>query len=57
MTDAPPRKIARLSVEIEMPKGLSLLQRTRLEEIARTCPVALSLSKDVAIPMRFKYPD
>lgn len=57
MTTSPPRRIARLSLDLDMPDGLSGEHRRRLEEIARTCPVALSLSGDVALPMRFRYPD
>jgi hypothetical protein len=30
-------------------------QRARLEEVARTCPVARSLHPDVRIPMEFRY--
>ena len=57
MTREGPRRIAQLDVEIEMPAGLTPEQRTRLEEIARTCPVALSLGETVAKPMRFLYRD
>lgn len=57
MTATPPRKIASLSVDLEMSSGLSRTDRMRLEEIARTCPVALSLSPVVEIAMRFSYPD
>jgi uncharacterized OsmC-like protein len=57
MSTSPPRRIARLSVELEMPAGLSGDQRAKLEAIARTCPVALSLSKEIEVPVLFKYPD
>jgi uncharacterized OsmC-like protein len=50
-----PRRIARLTVELDMPAGLSPAQRERLEEMARTCPVALSLADSVELPMRFRY--
>ena len=56
MSSTPPRKIARLALEIEMPAGLALSARGRLEEIARTCPVALSLSAGVVVSMDFRYP-
>lgn len=55
MTTAAPRRIARLTVEIELPSGLPAAQRARLEEIAHTCPVALSLSGDVDVRMQFRY--
>jgi uncharacterized OsmC-like protein len=57
MTTEPPRRIAKLTLELQMPPGLLPAQRARLEEIARTCPVALSLSKDVELPLVFTYPD
>lgn len=57
MVTTPPRRIAKLAVEIDMPAGLPREQRARLEEIAKTCPVALSLSKDVELPLSFVYPD
>lgn len=57
MTSAGQRRIARLAVELEMPAGLSGPQRTKLEEIARACPVALSLSRELELPMTFHYPD
>ena len=54
MTTTPPRKIARLAVDIELPPAPDA-HRARLEEIARTCPVALSLSPEVEVVMRFAY--
>jgi putative redox protein len=56
MTSAP-RQIAELSLEIEMPAGLSPSQRTHLEEVGKKCPVARSIHPDVSLPMAFKYPD
>jgi uncharacterized OsmC-like protein len=53
----PPRRVAELSLIFEMPAGLSPVQRARLEEIARTCPVARSLHPDVRVVMEFRYPE
>lgn len=55
MTSTPPRRIAKLTLEITLPAALSAPHRARLEEIARTCPVSLSLSRDVEVPMQFVY--
>ncbi len=55
MTSEGPRQISRLEVQIDMPAGLEAPHRARLEEIARGCPVARSLSTEVAIPMSFRY--
>ena len=52
-----PRQIAQLSLEIDMPPGLSPEQRAHLEEVGRKCPVARSIHPDVNVPMVFRYPD
>ncbi len=52
----PPRRIAELTVVFDMPREARPEQRARLEEIARTCPVARSLHPDVKVPMTFRYP-
>ncbi len=54
---ANPRQIARLPVTIEMPKGLSVTDRKRLEAAAHACPVHRSLSSEVQAPIAFNYPD
>ncbi len=51
----PPRRIASLNLDIYLPKELTEAQRTRVEEIARTCPVHRSLHADVKLPMSFHY--
>ena len=53
----PPRRIAELVLEIDMPAGLSRAHRARLEEVAHGCPVARSLHPDVKLPVSFRYPD
>lgn len=57
MTAAPPRRIARLSVIIQMPKGHSAQERALLEHAATACPVHKSLHPDVEIPVKFEYSD
>lgn len=51
----PPRRIGELVVVFEMPRELEPEHRARLEEVARTCPVARSLHPDVKVPMEFRY--
>lgn len=51
-----PRRIGTLVLHIEMPRDLPVEQRTRFEEIARTCPVARSLHPDLHVPVTFSYP-
>ncbi len=55
MTSAP-RRIGELVVVVEMPREVRPEHRARLEEVARTCPVARSLHPDVKLPMEFRYP-
>jgi hypothetical protein len=52
----PPRRIGELVLVIDMPREVPPEQRARLEEIARTCPVARSLHPDVKVPIEFRYP-
>jgi putative redox protein len=52
----PPRRIGELVLVIDMPRETRVEHRARLEEIARTCPVARSLHPDVKVPMEFRYP-
>lgn len=56
MTASGPRRIAELSLVITMPAGVDPAHRARLEEIARTCPVARSLHPDVKVPLTFEWP-
>jgi uncharacterized OsmC-like protein len=52
----PPRRIGELVLVVDMPREVRPEHRARLEEIARTCPVARSLHPDVNVPMEFRYP-
>ena len=51
----PPRRIGELVLVIDMPREVRPEQRARLEEVARTCPVARSLHPDVRLPIEFRY--
>ena len=50
-----PRRIDRLPLRIRMPAALSPEHRARLEEIARTCPVARSLNPEIDAGIEFEY--
>ncbi len=54
---AGPRRIARIPVTVNMPAGLTPEQRKKLERVALTCPVYLSLHPEVEKPITFVYPD
>lgn len=50
-----PRKISRLSVDLNLPKKFSTEYRKKLEQIALTCPVHRSLHPDVQMPIQFHW--
>jgi putative redox protein len=52
-----PRRVARLPIEVTMPRGISSQDRKRLEAAAEACPVKRSLHPDIEAPIRFIYPD
>ena len=54
---ADPRRIDRIPVTVTMPAGLSPEQRRKLERVALTCPVYLSLNPAIDKPITFVYPD
>lgn len=55
MSTNPPRRIARLTVEIHVPRQFSDDERARLEQAALTCPVHHSLHPDIEAPVTFRY--
>jgi len=55
MTTEPPRRIAKLTVNFQMPKRLSDAERKALETAALTCPVHKSLHPSVEVPVKFIY--
>ena len=57
MSTEGPRRVARIVLKIDFPKGISQDYRPKLEQTAMTCPVARSLHTDVALDVAFSYPD
>lgn len=55
-TDAP-RRIARLTVRMQMPAGLAPRHRDALRQAAEGCPVKASLDPRIEIPLEIIYPD
>ena len=55
MTTEAPRRIRRLSVEIESPASLDDPSRRTLEEAAHTCPVRLSILPAIEVPVEFRW--
>jgi putative redox protein len=56
MSAEPPRRIAKLSVRIVMPAGLTEQQKAKLEKVAHACPVHQKLQGKVDMPVEFVYP-
>lgn len=54
---ASPRRVARVSLTITMPRGLTAEQRELLEQAALTCPVKCSLPAELETPVTFVYPE
>ncbi len=52
---ANPRRISSLTVKVEMPSTVPFSAREKLETIARTCPVAKSLSEGLEVNMQFTW--
>ena len=57
MSTEGPRRIARIVIRSDFPAGLPQDCRGKLENTARTCPVARSLHPDVLVDQSFSYPD
>ena len=57
MSTDPPRRIVKIVVRIRFAPGIAKEHRSRLEHIARTCPVARSLHPDITVDLSFEYPD
>jgi len=59
MTKEPPRKIACLPAKFSVPKqvagALDASARRQLEHTAKTCPVALSISDTIEVPVSFDW--
>ena len=57
MVTEPVRRIGKITVTLNMPKGIPQDKRTMLETAAHACPVHKSLHPDVQTPITFVYPD
>lgn len=55
MTSAPPRKVARLTVAIRVPRTTTSEIQQRLENAAHTCPVKRSLHPDIETPIEIVW--
>jgi uncharacterized OsmC-like protein len=51
----PRRRVGRVVIELDLPKGLPLAAHDRLEEVARGCPVAASLHPDTKVDLTLRW--
>ncbi len=51
----PKRRVAKLTISVTMPASLTPAMRTELEEVAHTCPVALTLAERTQVALSFNY--
>jgi putative redox protein len=57
MSTDSPRRIVKVALEFDMPKGIPLNFRPKLKAIASSCPVKQSIHPDVAVEINFRFPD
>lgn len=50
-----PRRISKLTVHLYLPASIESEYRKKLETIADTCPVKMSLNKEMQVPVEFHY--
>ncbi len=55
MVADPKRRVAKLTVAITMPASVDPAMRAQLEDVAHTCPVALTLSERTEVALSFTY--
>lgn len=55
MQNSPVRRIASLTVHIHVPAKVTIAQKQKLIDAARSCPVHKSLHPDVATPIEFTW--
>jgi putative redox protein len=55
MTNAPVRRIGRLSVDVRIPAVLPEEDRKSFEAAAHTCPVRRSIHPDIETPISFRW--
>ncbi|MEZ4283067.1 MAG: OsmC family protein [Myxococcota bacterium] len=57
MSLEPRRRVGRVVVEMEMPKGVPATARERLREAADRCPVACSIHPDTQVELTIRWGD
>ena len=55
MESAPQRRVGRLVVDLDLPEALTHEARTRLEQVARGCPVARSIHPDLQVDLTLRF--
>lgn len=50
-----PRRVGRIRIELDMPAGIPVAARDRLERTARGCPVARSIHPETAVELEIRW--
>jgi uncharacterized OsmC-like protein len=54
---ANPRRISQIDLDLQMPLGIAEKYRSKVEEIARTCPVQFSINPGIKVVLKIRYSD
>ena len=57
MTDKPRMRFGSIDITVDMPAGLAEKDRKRLEAAAEHCPIKHSFDPDVAMSVKYVYPE
>jgi len=55
MVKDPARRVGRLALTIDLPGGIAPDDRAAFEQVARTCPVQLSVHPGIKVELEFRY--
>jgi putative redox protein len=57
MSAEPPRRIVKIVLRFEMPRGIPKHFRLNFEKVASICPVKQSLNPEIEVKTEFRFPD
>jgi uncharacterized OsmC-like protein len=57
MSTEPPRRIVKIVLRFDMPRGIPKDFRLNFEKVASICPVRQSLNPEIVIKTEFRFPD
>ena len=57
MSAEPPRRIVKIILRFDMPRGIPKDFRLNFEKVASICPVKQSLNPEIVVKTEFRFPD